>query len=375
MHETFYQLSAEPFRLSPDPRFCFEHRTYRKAMIYMRHALQRAEGFIMITGRPGTGKTTLIQDLLRTLKPNQAMVANLVTTQMTADDLLRLVAYSYNLDPEGVDKVDVLVRIDRFLKQQYQQGRRPLLIVDEAQDMAKDALEELRLLTNIQAGGQQILQIFLIGQEQLRDLVNAPSMEQLHQRMIAATHLEPLDNEDTEAYIKHRLRRVSWTGNPLLSKEAYAMIQQFSQGIPRQINQICNRLFLHGSIEEKHRLGISDVIIVIEELRQEFLLPMETADIDTAVPLPTDQQQETYEEEPRRPTAPPAMPKSMPQPTPSTPPTIKKRQKTEPILQRSSTTVVPDTPPPLPGNEAAVRKPDQAEPVKKKHKSGAHLGS
>ena len=217
MYETYYQLSAEPFRLSPDPRYCFQHRTYRKAMTYMRHALLRAEGFIMITGRPGTGKTTLIHDLLRTLKPEQAIVANLVTTQMTADDLIRLVAYSYNLKAEGADKVDVLVRVDRFLKQQYQQGRRALLIVDEAQDMAEDALEELRLLTNIQAGGQQLLQIFLVGQEQLRDIVNAPSMEQLHQRMIAATHLEPLNIKDTEAYIKHRLRRVTWTGDPLIS--------------------------------------------------------------------------------------------------------------------------------------------------------------
>ncbi len=316
MYENFYQLTAEPFRLSPDPRYCFQHRTYRKAMTYMRHALHRAEGFIMITGRPGTGKTTLIQHLLRMLKPGQVIVANLVTTQMTANDLIHLVAYAYNLNPGGADKVDVLVRLDRFLKQQYKQGRRSLLIVDEAQDMSDDALEELRLLTNIQAGGQQLLQIFLVGQEQLRDVVNTPSMEQLHQRMIAATHLETLDCHDTEAYIKHRLRRVAWTGDPLISKEAYAMIQQHSQGIPRQINQICSRLFLHGSIEEKHRLGIADLRIVVDELREELLMPIESAGQATAVPWPADPQQETYEEEPRSETQPaapeqPATPPSM----------------------------------------------------------------
>jgi len=344
MYETFYKLSAEPFRLSPDPRFCFEHRTYRKAMIYMRHALLRAEGFIMITGRPGTGKTTLINDLLRALKPDQAMVANLVTTQMTADDLIRLVAYSYNLDPEGADKVDVLVKVVRFLKQQYQQGRRPLLIVDEAQGMAEGALEELRLLTNLQVDGKQLLQIFLVGQEELRDVVNSPSMEQLHQRMIAATHLEPLDRHDTEAYIKHRLRRVAWTGDPLISKEAYAMIQQYSQGIPRQINQICSRLFLHGNIEEKNRLGMEDVKIVIEELREELLMPVDTAEITAEHPQPADRHQETYEVETRRTTAPAA---------PTNPPTTKVRQQTEPARQHSNT-VVPATPPSMPETEAAA---------------------
>ena len=349
MYETYYQLRTEPFRLSPDPRFCFQHRTYRKAMTYMRHALHRAEGFIMITGRPGTGKTTLIHDLLRTLKPDQAMVANLVTTQMTADDLLRLVAYAFNLNPEGAHKVDLLVRIERFLKQQYQQGRRSLLIVDEAQDMDEDALEELRLLTNIQAGGQQLLQIFLVGQEQLRDIVNAPSLEQLHQRMIAATHLETLNRNDTEAYIKHRLRRAGWTGDPLISKEAYAMIQQHSQGIPRQINQICSRLFLHGSIEEKHRLGISDVKIVVEELSQELLMPVDSAGMLAAVPRNSGQIQETYEEEPRRQTA-PAATKKMPQPTR---PATNTRQINEPARQRS-TASAPAAQPSIPENKPAA---------------------
>jgi general secretion pathway protein A len=358
MQADFYQLNSEPFRLSPDPRFCFQHRTYRKAMIYMRHALQRAEGFIMITGRPGTGKTTLIQDLLRTLKPDQAMVANLVTTQMTADDLVRLVAYSFDLAPEGIDKVDLLLRIDRFLKQQCQQGRRPLLIVDEAQDMAEDALEELRLLTNIQANGKQLLQVFLIGQEELRDIVNAPSMEQLHQRMIAATHLDPLDSDDTEAYIKHRLRRVTWTGNPLISKEAYALIQHYSQGIPRQINQICNRLFLHGSIEEKHRLGVEDVSIVVEELRQEFLMPMETASMTAAVPLPGDLLQETYEEEPRRQSASKAT---------STRPVTPIQQQSEPAGPTADK-VTPPTLHPIPDDEPVAGTPSDTD-VHRNHES------
>ena len=360
MYEIIYKLSAEPFRLSPDPRFCFEHRSYRKAMTYMRHGLHRAEGFIMITGRPGTGKTTLISDLLLTLKPDQVMVANLVTTQLTADNLLRLVAYSFNLDPEGADKVEVLMQVSRFLKQQHQQGRRPLLIVDEAQSMAEESLEELRLLTNIQVDSQQLLQIFLVGQEQLRDIVNAPGMEQLRQRMIAATHLEPLDRDDTEAYIKHRLRSVAWTGDPLISEEAYTMIHQYSQGIPRQINQICSRLLLHGSIEEKHRLGLADVEIVIEELRQESLMPMETLAMSTASQLSADEDSDTYIEEPRRKDA-PATPKTAQRPAPTTAPAAKSRQETEPVRLKAEpalqkpTTAAAAIPPAMPETKPAAK--------------------
>jgi len=304
MYEAFYQLSADPFRLSPDPGFCFQHRTYRKAMTYMLHALQRAEGFIMITGQPGTGKTTLVNDLIRTLSSDRIAVAKIVSTQLTAEDLLNLVAYSFNLDPGGGGKAKVLVQVKRFLEQQYQHGRRPLLIVDEAQDMGEEALEELRLLTNILVGNHQLLQVFLLGQEQLRDAVNTPSLEQLNQRLIATTLLEPLDADDTRAYIKHRLRHVDWTGDPLLSTETYAMIQRYSQGIPRRINQICSRLFLHGSIEEKHRLGLPDLKIVVGELQQELLLPMDKEGINEVVSWPAEQYEESYEEEPQ--TSPPA---------------------------------------------------------------------
>jgi len=148
-------------------------------------------------------------------------------------------------------------------------------------------------------GNRQLLQIFLVGQEQLQDMVNTPSLEQLHQRMIAATHLEPLDTDDTRAYIKYRLRCVNWKGDPLISTETYDQIQWYSHGIPRQINQLCSRLFLHGSIEEKHRLGIADLKIVVDELQQELLLPMGKEGIYETALLPAEQLEETYEEDPQ----------------------------------------------------------------------------
>jgi type II secretory pathway predicted ATPase ExeA len=282
-------------------------------MTYMLHALQRAEGFIMITGQPGTGKTTLVSDLVNTLRSDQTAVAKIVSAQLTANDLLDLVAYSFNLDPEGCGKAKVLFQIEDFLKQEHQQGRRSLLIIDEAQGMGHEALEEVRLLTNIMVGNHQLLQIFLVGQEQLQDIVNTPSLEQLHQRLIAATHLEPLDTDDTRAYIKHRLRCVNWKDDPLISTETYDQIRRYSQGIPRQINQLCSRLFLHGSIEEKHRLGIADLNIVVDELQQELLLPMGNEGIFETTPWP-EQFEETYEEEPQ---ASPAAPKIV-QPTTAT---------------------------------------------------------
>jgi putative secretion ATPase (PEP-CTERM system associated) len=299
MYEAFYQLSADPFRLSPDPEFSFQHRTYRKALTYMLHALQRAEGFIMITGQPGTGKTTLVSDLVSTLRSDQIAVAKIVSAQLTANDLLDLVAYSFNLDPEGCSKAKVLFQIEDFLKHEHQQGRRSLLIIDEAQGMGPEALEEVRLLTNIMDGNRQLLQIFLVGQEELQDTVKSNSLKQLHQRLIAATHLEPLDADDTRAYIKHRLRCVNWKGDPLISTETYDQIQRYSHGIPRQINQICSRLFLHGSIEEKHRLGIADIKIVVDELQQELLLPMDNEGIYETALWPAEQFEETYEEEPQ----------------------------------------------------------------------------
>jgi len=298
MYSTYYKLHSDPFRLSPDPKFCFSHRTYRKAMTYMRHALLRAEGFIIITGQPGMGKTTLINDLLQGEKNNRVKIARLVSTQMAADDLLRLVAYAFELNPEGLDKATILNRVARFLEQQHQNGRRALLIVDEAQDVNEKALEELRLLTNIQIMGHQLLQIFLVGQEELRDVISAPSLEQLHQRVIAATHLEPLSVTETSEYIKHRLQRVGWSGTPMISNQAYSIIHQFSRGIPRQINQICSRLLLHGSIEEKDRLDLLDMRIIVEELHEEMLLPLGVQEIADRFVWPEDQTQDSFDEKP-----------------------------------------------------------------------------
>ena len=237
----------------------------------MAYAFKRSEGFVMITGRPGTGKTTLVGELVESLSGDNVFVANLVCTQLQADDLLKSVAYSFGVSSSGLDKAELLQRLTVLLNRWYKESRRALLIVDEAQDLTSAAMEELRLLTNIQMGGQPLLQIFLLGQPELRDLIVSPKMEQVHQRIVAASHIEGLEKNETEAYVLHRLKVVGWQGDPAIDRAIFPLIHKFSEGVPRRINLICSRLFLLGSVEERHAIEVKDVGVVIKELQGEGL--------------------------------------------------------------------------------------------------------
>jgi putative secretion ATPase (PEP-CTERM system associated) len=271
MYEVFYNLTAEPFRLSPDHKFCYEHKGYAKARAYMAYAFTQAEGFVMITGRPGTGKTTLIGELVETLARDNVQTASLVCTQLAADDLLKSVAYSFGIEAENVDKAELLHKLSVLFQRLHREGRRALLIVDEAQDLSVSAMEELRLLTNIQMSGQPLLQIFLLGQPELRDVVLSPQMEQVHQRIVAASHLEGLEVEEVEGYVLHRLKKVGWAGDPAINRAIFPLIHKFSEGVPRRVNLICSRLLLHGCVESRHEIDVPDLRLVIEELQSENL--------------------------------------------------------------------------------------------------------
>ncbi len=283
MYEEFYNLKEEPFRLSPNSKFCFKHPTYRKAFAYMQYALHRGEGFVMVTGQPGTGKTTLINDLTASVSGGLAVFANISSTQLEADDLLRMVAYTYGLDGRTTVKSALLQDLETFLRRTQAAGKRPLLIIDEAQGLPRQALEELRLMTNLQQNNRPLLQIFLVGQEELRGMVMTPQLEQLHQRIVAACHLEPLTTQDTEQYIKHRLTQVGWREDPALDPEIFPLIREFSDGIPRWINLICSRLMLHGMVEELHRIGVHETREVLRGLIDEQLLPARLAGSGSAL--------------------------------------------------------------------------------------------
>lgn len=271
VYESFYKLTTDPFRLSPDHRFSFGHPSYTKAKAYMQYALQRGEGFIMVTGAPGTGKTTLINDMLSQIDETRVTVVSLLSTRLRPDDMLHMVATTLGLQCDESRKSALLVKIKEALTQQHRMQRRVVLMVDEAQDLSANVLEELRLLSNIQLGSQLLLQVFLVGQEPLVKLVRKPDMEHLRQRIIAATHLDPLSIEDTAAFVIYRLKRAGWQGDPVITSNALESIYDFSGGIPRRINLICSRLLFFGAVEEKHRLDQPDVEMVIEGMQEEML--------------------------------------------------------------------------------------------------------
>ena len=271
MYEKFFNLSADPFRLSPDPRFSYKHPRYARARAYMAYAFRRAEGFVMVTGQPGTGKTTLIGDMVEYLAGKNVALANLVSTQLAADDMLRMVGYAFDPQARNTDKASIIQALQERFLAWHQSGRRALLIVDEAQDLRPEAMEELRLLTNMQIDGKPLLQIFLLGQPKLRDLIHESAMEPVHQRIIAATHLEALPEDETRAYVEHRLKVAGWKGYPAISGPVFRIIHRFSEGVPRRINLFCSRLLLRACVEQEHRIGVADARVVAVELQQEQL--------------------------------------------------------------------------------------------------------
>ncbi|PAL22678.1 XrtA/PEP-CTERM system-associated ATPase [Sphingopyxis sp. GW247-27LB] len=267
MYDQYYGFTGRPFQLTPDPHFYFESGTHRKAMSYLGYGLAQGEGFIVITGDVGAGKTTLVGHLMNTIDPNRLTAVKLVSTQVEGDDLLRLVAEQFGLEWEGQSKAELLRSMEQYLREQARAGRRTLLIVDEGQNLAISALEELRMLSNFQLGGHSLLQIFLLGQPEFRQtLFHSPTLEQLRQRVIATHHLDPMEPEEVEPYILHRLGKVGWTGNPSFSPDAFEEIFDYSEGVPRKLNVLVSRLLLYGAVEQLGRITGAHVRDVVSEI-------------------------------------------------------------------------------------------------------------
>ena len=279
MYESFYGLSAKPFQLSPDPEFFFGSRGHRRAMAYLEYGLHQAEGFIVVTGEVGAGKTTLVRQLLRRLPVDKVVPVQVDTTQLEAAELLRIVADGLGLETALADKAALLLLIEARLKELDAEGRRALLIVDEAQNLSPSSIEELRMLSNFQLDSRSLLQTFLIGQPELRDLMQRPEMSQLKQRIIAGYHLGPIDAAETRQYIEHRLSRVGWNQDPVFEDAAFARIHEVTGGIPRRINTLADRLLLGAYLAEKHTIEANDVSEIADELAAE-LGPRATDAID-----------------------------------------------------------------------------------------------
>jgi putative secretion ATPase (PEP-CTERM system associated) len=270
MYEQFFQLSEAPFQLTPDPRFFFASKGHARAMGYLTFGLSQGEGFVVITGEVGAGKTTLLGHLLATLDPNKFVAATVVTSQLGADDLLRMVAAGFNLKQEGLDKASVLGRLHAYLKGISARGSRAVVIVDEAQNLSMGALEELRMLSNLQVGRPPCLQVLLLGQPQFREKIGTADLAQLRQRIIASYHLGPITAEETREYIRHRLTQADWHNDPEIDEDAYPAVYRATGGVPRLINVLFSRVLMFCFLEQLHRVDGEVVDQVAEDMHAEF---------------------------------------------------------------------------------------------------------
>lgn len=269
MYAEYFGLKELPFRITPDTRFFFVSGTHSKALAYATYGLDKAEGFIVITGEIGAGKTTLVDYLISKIRSDNQQIAKIVSTQVQADNLLRMVAVALDLPQEGSNKASVLQRIQEHLVERSRRGLRTLLIVDEAQGLVRDCLEELRMLSNFQNNGQPVMQIFLTGQPEFRSFLAQKGLEQLRQRIIAYHHLGKLCEEETRQYIEHRLRRAGWRDDPTFAEAAFEEVHHMTRGVPRSINLLCDRLLLASFLDDRHEIRLADVRSVAEMMRAE----------------------------------------------------------------------------------------------------------
>jgi type II secretory pathway predicted ATPase ExeA/outer membrane protein OmpA-like peptidoglycan-associated protein len=266
MYESYFKFNDTPFRLSADEKFRYAHKNYLRASAYLAYALEQGEGFVMITGQPGSGKTTLIRDVISELDEARYHTLNLVTSQLQAEELLRKVALEYGFPAENANKATLLTNIQKHLSSLHNEGKRSILFLDEAQNLSLNGLEELRLLSNLQQGKHSLLQIVLVGHNELRDLILNPDMSHVQQRLIASCQIEPLPLEQTREYILHRLEHAGWQSDPKIEDEVFQLIHTASQGVPRNINHLMSHLLLFACLEEKHHLIDEDALTIIEEL-------------------------------------------------------------------------------------------------------------
>lgn len=281
MYEQYYGFKERPFQLTPSPGLFYASKLHKRALAYLQYGLSQGEGFIVITGDIGTGKTTIANQLLNQLNQDEIVARQIVTSKLEPDDLIRMIATSFNLMVNEHSKAGYLDAIYTYLKRLHAQRRRALLLVDEAQNLPLNSIEELRMLSNFQLHGKPLLQSFLLGQNELNAIIQAPDMEQFRQRIIASSNLTPFQEEDTKAYITYRLHQAG-LATPLLNEECFPLIQQFSRGIPRKINTLMDRVLLFGYLEERSSINQEDIRTILEEMSQEVANIIQTQPVKKA---------------------------------------------------------------------------------------------
>lgn len=293
MYSEYYHLNAKPFQLKPDPDFFFGSAGHKRAMAYLEYGMAQEEGFIIITGEVGAGKTTLVRNLFRKMQSDKIVAAQIANTGLNSDDTLRIVSAAFGLAYENLDKASLLIGLEKFLHQCDQNGKRALLVVDEAQNLSSHTVEELRMLSNYQTDKRPLLQTFLLGQPEFRKILLGEDMQQLRQRVAATYHLGPMNQAETKSYIEHRLSTAGWNNDPSFSEDAFTAIYDYTGGIPRKINSLCERVLLMGCLEEIHELGVTEINAVIRDIQQEYDMPI----VETKMPEVSEVTTNTSKEE------------------------------------------------------------------------------
>jgi general secretion pathway protein A len=261
----FYGLKLSPFDITPNPRFLFHSTKHREAFNHLLYGIRERKGFVQLTGEVGAGKTTLCRALLEQLDGHfsTALILNPV---LSANELMKAIATEYGLEVKGMDRLETMAAINDFLLKQTLAGRETVLIVDEAQNLTEDLLEQVRLISNLETDDRKLLQIVLMGQPELRERLNSPRLKQLRQRITVRYHLNALTHVEVGQYIRHRLALAGSNGAPAFTGPAVWRVFRYSGGVPRLVNAVCDKALLAGFVERNHRINYRMVGRAIREL-------------------------------------------------------------------------------------------------------------
>jgi general secretion pathway protein A len=264
----YYGLSEPPFDITPNPRFLFYSARHREAFNHLLYGIRERKGFVQLTGEVGAGKTTLCRAMLEELSAHDGQYATalILNPVMSAEELVRTIAQEYGLPVNGLDRLDTLAVINHFLLQQVERGKDTVLIIDEAQDLTDGLLEQVRLLSNLETDNRKLLQIVLMGQPELRDRLNHHRLRQLRQRITVRYHLPPLNRNEVNQYIQYRLDVAGAQGAPYFTQPALWRVFNYSQGIPRLLNAICDKALLAGFVSQQERIDYRMIGRAVREL-------------------------------------------------------------------------------------------------------------
>ncbi len=275
MYMEYYGLSGDPFRLTDDYRNLYSQPSFVKASSYLQYGMEAGDGMVLVTGRAGTGKTTAINSVLQQARHSNSQALVVECVDYTGEQLLGYYARLLGDETPQQNLTDSIYFITGTLAKLNEQGRQPLLVLDEAHHLSSDALTKLTLLANQQKNGQPLMQIFLVGQPEIWDKINRPEHEQLHQRLVASSEIKPLSIDETREYILQNLQAVGWNNKPAIAPNVYTEVHRSSLGIRRWVNLICGRLMLHAMAHDRQELELQDLCEVISDLIGERLLPQE----------------------------------------------------------------------------------------------------